>query len=181
MTLRDHLTAESPVAVLTRLQTALQGYALAITADHQLAEDTYQEVAAVVSSNPESVPAGPGALPWLREVTRRKALEVSRRARRGGTVLSLEVLEELGSSFRAREDSSLRVEALTRCVEELAPQHREILHGRYRDNLPAAEIAARAGRSVQGVYAVLKRVRGALLRCMRTHLPPAGGQWNEVM
>lgn len=181
MTLREHLTAESPLALLTRLQTALQGYALAITADHQLAEDTYQEVAAVVSSNPAAVPTGGGAMPWLREVTRRKALELSRRARRGGPLLSQEVLEELGTSFRPVENASVRVDALTRCVEELAVEHREILQGRYRDNLSAAEIATRVGRSVQGVYAVLKRVRGALLRCMRTHLPPSGESWNEVM
>ena len=72
------------VRLLSRHQLLIQGYALAITADHQLAEDVYQEVCAVVAGAPEALPVDDEVVPWLREVTRRKALELSRRARRGG-------------------------------------------------------------------------------------------------
>lgn len=44
------------VQLLTRYQLLIHGYALAITADHQLAEDVYQEVAAVVARDPDVLP-----------------------------------------------------------------------------------------------------------------------------
>jgi len=166
---------------LTRLRPAIQGYALAITADHQLAEDVYQEVAALVSSDPTKLPDGPAALPWLREVARRKALELLRPHRRAGARLSEEVVEQLAEAFTARDHSSELSDRLARCVAQLASDHRAILVSHYDENLSAEEISTRVGRSVQGVYAVLKRVRRALARCMRRGITRGQDPWREVL
>jgi RNA polymerase sigma-70 factor (ECF subfamily) len=175
MTPASHPATLRIVQLLTRHQLVIHGYALAITADHQLAEDVYQEVAAVVAGDPDGLPPDDEVLPWLREVTRRKALELARRARRGGGLLSVETVELLAGAFEVDEDARGMREALARCVEQLAESHRSILEGRYRENLSAQEIAERASRSVQAVYAVLKRVRRALLRCMRASLADGDG------
>ena len=181
MTPRSKRLAPDALAQLTELRPVIQGYALAITADHQLAEDAYQEVAAVVSADPDAMPSGDEALPWLREVARRKALELGRSERRDRRVLSDGILDSLATDFAPRGEGGELATRLARCVEQLAAEHRRILAGRYDEKLTAEEIAHRAGRSVQGVYAVLKRVRRALARCMRGGMAPGAEPWNEVL
>lgn len=193
--MHENPPAHEVADLLTRLQPAVQGYALAITADHDLAQDVFQEVAAIVARDPRAVPTGSGALAWLRETARRKALEALRRARRERVVLSSEVLDQIADAFEPRDDTSELARRLAECVERLASEHRSILAGRYENNLSAEEIAQRVGRSVQGVYAVLKRVRRALAVCMRgagprvgghavdgnEEQPPRSGAWNEAL
>ena len=69
------------VQALTLEQGFIQAYAYAIVRDLHLAEDVYQEVAIILAQDWDQVPPGLPR-PWLKEVVRRKALEVSRRARR---------------------------------------------------------------------------------------------------
>jgi RNA polymerase sigma-70 factor (ECF subfamily) len=168
------------VRILTRHQLFIQGYALAITADHQLAEDVYQEVACVVSERLEVLPRDEEIVPWLREVTRRKALELLRRKRRVGLLLSDETLDLLDQSFEVQEDSHELRTVLERCIAQLADGHRRILEGRYRENLSAQEIGERVSRSVEAVYSILKRVRRALARCIRANIGE-GGNVPEVI
>lgn len=191
--MKQETPAQEVADLLTRLQPAVQGYALAITADHDLAQEVFQEVAALVTQDPGAVPSGTGALAWLREVARRKSLEALRRERREQRVLSSDVLDQIADAFEPHEETSALAERLAECVEKLATEHRTILAGRYENNLSAEEIGQRVGRSVQGVYAVLKRVRRALADCMRgvghqqaatgspEEDPPRSGVWNEAM
>src|SRR4029079_1723810 len=83
-----------------RHQSMIQAYAYAIVRDFHAAEDVYQEVAVIVAERWESVPSGERLVPWLRETTRRKALEALRKLRRASAALSDGVLEKLGESFR---------------------------------------------------------------------------------
>src|SRR6185295_18586586 len=73
------------VQAVTRHQSMIQAYAYAVVRDFHLAEDIYQEVAVIVAERWESVPSGDGLVPWLRETTRRKALEALRKQRRAST------------------------------------------------------------------------------------------------
>lgn len=156
------------VHLLTSQQQMIQGYAYAITRDHHLAEDTYQEVAAIVAAAWSAVPGGEEALPWLREVTRRKALELGRRKRRM-PALSEEILSAMAECFTDGDQDDERDlrRAMAACVDKLPPEARTVIDGRYRDDLSCEEIAERAGRSVQGVYALLKRLRVSLSRCVQ--------------
>ena len=155
------------VRVLTRQQPFILAYAYAIVRDHHLAEDVYQEVALILAEEWESVPAGVPQ-PWLKELVRRKALELGRRSRRHA-LLSPEAISALGEVFPTAEDGGgdedLR-RAMADCLGKLPAEARTVLDGRYRDGESCEAIAARVGRSVQGVYAVLKRVRVALADCV---------------
>lgn len=153
------------VQALAREQAFVQAYAYAIVRDHHLAEDVYQEVAVVLAQDWDRVPVGlPHA--WLKEVVRRKALEVSRRAHRH-VLLTDDTLESLAGAFdhRAADDGRLR-ETLAECVRKLSPNVRAVLECRYRDDCSCEATAARLGRTVQSVYAVLKRARLSLSECI---------------
>jgi RNA polymerase sigma-70 factor, ECF subfamily len=165
------------VQVLTRHQLMITAYARAITGDAQLAEDVYQEVAVILAQDPTRIPQAEAEVPvWLRAVTRRKALEVGRQARRTPR-LAEDVIELVGEHFEAGPSDGMTTlrEAMASCLSSLPQDQRRIIDGRYRDDLTCEDIAAQVGRSVQGVYAVLKRVRVALQDCVERRLGPSGG------
>lgn len=164
------------VQVLTAHQVAIVAYARAITADLGQAEDVYQEVGVILAEDPGRIPAVDAEIwPWLREVTRRKALEVRRRSRRG-VHLSEQVVAVLDDAFAAPAQDTLADlrEAMGRCLEGLDGDARRIVQGRYAEDRECEAIAAQVGRSVQAVYAVLKRARLALQRCVERRLAEAG-------
>ena len=156
------------IEILTRYQIMIQAYAHAIVQDFQLAEDVYQEVGIHIVSHPADIPAaGPPLEGWLREVTRRKALEVRRRSRRIQTLLSDEALEAIAPAFTPanREGQDLR-DRLIDCTKKLQTSARAVIHARYAENLGCDEIATRTQLSIQSIYAILKRAKVALHECV---------------
>jgi RNA polymerase sigma-70 factor (ECF subfamily) len=160
------------VQVLTRHQLMITAYARAITGDANLAEDVYQEVAVILAQDPLRIPLADDEVAiWLRAVTRRKALETGRQARRTPR-LADDVIALVGDHFEPDTPDTLANlrETLASCLGSLPQDQRRIIDGRYRDDLTCEAIAERVGRSVQGVYAVLKRVRIALQDCVERRL-----------
>lgn len=164
------------VQVLARHQVMILAYARAIVRDLHLAEDVYQEVALILAQDPVRMPDDDGLPPWLREMTRRKALELLRKARRA-CPLDADVLELVAGEFEPTPPDALGDlrAAMAGCLDRLPEDSRAIVTGRYRDDLSCEDIAARVGRSVQGVYAVLKRMRLALQDCVERSLGAAPG------
>ncbi len=171
--LRVHL-----VQILSKHQLMITAYARAITGDALLAEDVYQEVAVILAQDPTRIPAREDEVAvWLRSVTRRKALEVGRQARRTPR-LSDDVLDMVGEHFEPLAQDSLAQlrEAMANCLGRLPNDQRQIVDGRYRDDLSCEAIAEKVGRSVQGVYAVLKRTRLLLQECVERRTGVTGGR-----
>lgn len=143
----------------------IEAYAYAITRDFQLVDDVYQEVALVVIANWKQVPESEGALLWLKEVTRRKALELLRKQVRAGPLLSQEALQQVEAALPIQTENNL-ADAMSRCLEKLSSDARQAIQCRYAENLAVPEIAKRLGRTIQGAYAVLKRARMNLETCV---------------
>lgn len=161
------------VQAVTRHQTMIQAYAYAIVRDFHAAEDVFQEVAVIVAERWETVPVGDGLIPWLRETTRRKALEAQRKQRRASLVLSDSVLEKLGESFQPGGPGPDLKEALTSCLSTLEGPSRAIVEARCGQGLAGDVVAQRVGRTIQSVYSILKRARLILAQCVERKL--AGG------
>jgi len=177
------MTADGPraelrlIEILTRYQIMIQAYAHAIVQDFQLAEDVYQDVATFIVLNEQKIPPSAGLEPWLREVTRRKALEIRRRVRKLPRPLADDVIEAIAPSFvRANTEGEDLRDRLIECTQKLQTSARAVVHARYAENLNCAQIAERMRLSIQSVYAILKRSKVALHHCVqRTLLPEQGG------
>jgi RNA polymerase sigma factor (sigma-70 family) len=143
----------------------IESYAYAITRDFHLVDDIYQEVALLVVAQWARMPADGGEIPWLKEITRRKALELIRKQARMPRRLSDEAMQQVEAALPAPTDHDL-ADAMARCVEKLPADARQAIRGRYGENLAVDEIAKRMGRTVQGAYAVLKRARLILEACV---------------
>jgi RNA polymerase sigma-70 factor (ECF subfamily) len=158
------------VQAVTRHQSMLQAYAYGIVRDFHMAEDVFQEVAVIVAERWESVPPGDGLVPWLRETTRRKALEALRKRRRAAPLLSEGVLEKLGDSFRPAGPGHDLKDALAACLSKLEGPSRAILEARCGEGLAGEVIAQRFGKTIQSIYSVLKRARILLAQCVERKL-----------
>ncbi len=162
----------SLVQFLSRQQAMLRGYAFAICGDHHVADDAVQELSLIVAADPHrALAGGDDAARWLRAVLRNKTLELSRRAGRQRRQLSRDVIEALALSMDELEDEAaarhrqMRV-AMAECVSALAGDARRVIEARYCQGLTCEAIAAQVQRSVQAVYAILKRVRISLAVCV---------------
>jgi RNA polymerase sigma-70 factor (ECF subfamily) len=164
------------VQAVTRHQSMIQAYAYAIVRDFHVAEDVFQEVAVIVAERWETVPAGDGLVPWLRETTRRKALEALRKERRASALLSEGALEKLGEAFQPGGPRPEVKEALTSCLSKVEGSARAILEARCGEGLSGEAIAHKFGRSIQSIYSILKRTRVIVAQCVeRTLASRAGG------
>jgi len=151
----------------------IEAHAYAITRDFHLVDDVYQEVALLVVGRWDRLPAGAGVIPWLKEITRRKALELARKQSRLSRWLSDEALQHVEAALPVPAEHSL-ADAMLRCVEKLPADARNAILGRYGENLAVEEIARRIGRTVQGSYALLKRARLSLEECVNRARGQAG-------
>ncbi len=148
------------------------------------AEDLLQEVSLVALEAAESFTPGTNFPAWSREIARRRVLAFARR--RDGRPLSvdpvmLEALTEAAAEVDAEEPLEERMSLLSGCLSKLREEMREVLEYKYWNHLSAEETAERVGRTVQAVYAILKRSRILLRECLeknataisnrRTNLP----------
>lgn len=166
----------SLVQFLARQQAMLRGYAYAICGDHHVADDAVQELSLIVAADPHRVlEGGDDAARWLRAVLRNKTLELSRRAGRQRRSLSSDVIEALVQSMdeideeAAERHRRMRV-AMAECVSALSGDARRVIEGRYCQDQTCEAIAAQVQRTVQAVYAILKRVRVSLAACVDQRL-----------
>jgi RNA polymerase sigma-70 factor (ECF subfamily) len=161
------------VRLLDRHRPRLLAYAFALCGDHHVAEDAVQELSLIVAARPDKVPAGdPDAGRWMRAVLRNKSLEMGRRSRKHRAELAGDVIEALAATFDEMdsEDAADRLQrmrlAMRDCVGQLKGDARCVIQMRYTEGKSCEQIAGRVGRSIQAVYAMLKRVRLALATCV---------------
>ena len=72
------------------------------------------------------------------------------------------------------EDLDGREQYLKYCVDGLPGDHRELIHGYYREEHSVGELSRINGRSVEAVYKMLQRIRGALHECIEARMGRAG-------
>ena len=166
-----------PQGQLTRLlmqhRTALYGYIFACVRNHDDAEDILQNVSVAVTESIDRLTNEAGFLPWAREIARRRIL-AHRRSSRREQPYDPEVVRSLAEAAdrieRTRPASTQRA-ALLACLESLSPESRQLILMRYDGSGASAEdLAVKFGRSVQGIYALVKRIKTALRECVERRL-----------
>jgi RNA polymerase sigma-70 factor (ECF subfamily) len=157
--------------LLMQNRGAIYGYILACVRDHHGAEDIFQNVSVAVIESFQQLQDEAGFLPWAREIARRRILAY-RRSHAREQPLDPELVRRLAEAAErvdAARDPSAHHAALRACLESLPPASRKLIASRY-DGSDAEELAGRFGRSVQGIYAQVKRIKSALRDCVERRL-----------
>ena len=157
--------------LLMQHRTALYGYLFACLRNHADAEDVLQNVCVAVMESFEQLRDESGFLPWAREIARRRML-AERRQHARERALDPDVVRALADSadrVEARRPASEQQAALLACLETLPPASRQLIAQRY-DGVDVTTLASRIGRTVQAVYAQIKRIKSALRSCVERRL-----------
>jgi RNA polymerase sigma-70 factor, ECF subfamily len=159
--------------LLMKHHLSLYCYVFACVRNHHDTEDILQEVSVAVIESIGELRDEAGFLPWAREIARRRVLAHVRKARRE-QALDPEIVQRLAEAAEALEAADPVAdhhEALLRCLEGLPESSRQVLLMRYDGSAGNVQgMASHLGRSVQSVYAQIKRIKAALRDCVRARL-----------
>jgi RNA polymerase sigma-70 factor (ECF subfamily) len=154
-------------------RTALLGFVYSCVRDHHEAEEILQEVSVAVIESADKLADVEGFLPWAREIARRRML-ASLRARSRERSCDPELVERLAEAsgrLERAEPAPRAKEVLVECLEKLPQKLKGIVSMRYDATVSSvAEAAGRVGKSVQAVYALLKRAKHLLRSCVERRL-----------
>lgn len=153
-------------------QDRLRGYVFSATRDYHATEDILQEVAIAVATQASSFDPERPAQPWFIGIARNQLLRWFREQGGRGLAVSIDVLEGCLPEYAAFSEPALssRQVALKRCLGRLPGGQRRIIRLRYEDGLNCNQIASRVNRSIQSIYATLKRVKRALKECIEARI-----------
>ncbi|NOX98735.1 MAG: sigma-70 family RNA polymerase sigma factor [Verrucomicrobia bacterium] len=168
---------------ITRLllehRSALMAYILAAVRNHADADDIFQESSLAIATSFSQLREENGFLPWAREIARRRILAHVRKHKQL-LLIDDELLDKLCEAaeridlMEQRRAESQR-KTLHTCLEQLPTESRRMIAMRYDSPTPPVEsIAQQFGRSVQGTYALLKRIRLVLRDCVDNKLSQEG-------
>ena len=159
------------VRLMTRDERKLYGYILSLVPDWNDADDILQETNIRLWEEFEKYQEGTNFLAWARRVAYYEILTRRKRGKRSKLVFSEELLGKLnGEAERHSGASELRQQMLTRCIDELSEQSRDLLARCYSDGVRIKEVAASMGRTASAVYKSLHRIRIALRDCVDRRL-----------
>lgn len=164
--------------LLMQHRTTLYGYILACVRNHADAEDILQNVSMAVTESVDQLKDLSGFLPWAREIARRRILAHYRRSRRE-VPMDPDLARHLAEAAERIEtkESSEHLEALQQCLERLPEESRELICLRYDSSISGLEVLAeRFGRSIQSIYARVKRIKVLLRQCVEKRLKSEGIQ-----
>lgn len=114
---------------------------------------------------------GTNFMAWVATIARFEALDHLRRRGREHLTFSDAVADRMAEEAAQEGDVfEPRRRALDQCLDKLAATQRELLLLSYQPGVRMHEVAARAGRSVQGHYKAVQRLRSRLLECVESEL-----------
>lgn len=159
--------------LLMQQRSALYAYIFACLRDHTATEDVLQNVAMAAIESCGQLQDEAGFLPWAREIARRRVLAYQRVGRREQPIdpeLAARLAEAADRVDQDRPVPTHR-DALLSCLDRLDARSRQLLALRYDSTLGDADaIARQLGKSVQSVYAQVKRLKAILRECVEKHL-----------
>jgi len=134
-------------------------------------DEVIQETSLIAWEKFDRFERGTSFMAWSATIARYEALNYLRQRKRDPLIFSDAVMD-LITQESADEDETLESEryALEHCLTKLQSTERELLLLSYRPGAKFHEVAAQAGRSVQGYYKTLQRLRAKLLVCIQRRL-----------
>ncbi|MFC7336038.1 sigma-70 family RNA polymerase sigma factor [Haloferula chungangensis] len=150
----------------------LRGYVFAAIRDYHSTEDILQEMAIVIATKASGFDFSQPSGPWFVGVAKRLILRWFQSKGRKAVHVSFDVLDEAFSNKLVTQvnEEPDRVLALRSCLRKLPEDQRRIMDLRYGDGVDCESIAATLSRSVQSIYASIKRAKEGLRICVSNQL-----------
>ncbi|MCM8543100.1 MAG: sigma-70 family RNA polymerase sigma factor [Lentisphaeraceae bacterium] len=156
-----------------RYQDLLETYAYTWLNDWNLCKDAVQEAFIQVSEQWQEIDSE-RLLPWLKTVTKRRAIDIIRKRNR------IVHREDLVNLVDGHFDNYLNEEMLDKvnhmrsrlqkCLSKLSPENLKVLLGFYDKKLSTEKLAEMINKSPNAVRILLHRIRHQLKKCISQEL-----------
>jgi RNA polymerase sigma-70 factor (ECF subfamily) len=144
---------------------------LAIVPHWSDAEDLIQETSVRLWEQFHEYQPGTDFGAWACTIARYMVLAYRKRMQRSRLQFSPEIIDLLASEIDAVESVRRdRLDALTECLSKCDERSRDLLRVCYEKGAVIKEVARHMGRSIQGVYMALSRLRKLLHDCVEKKL-----------
>jgi RNA polymerase sigma-70 factor (ECF subfamily) len=157
------------VELLQRNTGTILAYTNALLLNWDDAEDVFQETCVVLWRKFDEFQPGSNFTAWALSIARNKAMDFqkSRSRRRAYFTPELQavLMADVAQPEQPVADDGL--DALSRCMALLDEGDRNMVRLSYGDGVRVRQLAARLGRSPQSVHNSLRRIRTALMECVR--------------
>lgn len=164
--------AEQVQMLFVRHEGAIRAFVRALQPSLADADDVLQETFLTVSRKASSFVPGTNFVAWACGIARLKVLENFRALKRAN-VLSEAAIIALAEEPPENDTTSMREEALSRCVEKLAPRSRDLLWRRYSGRQDSDTMADGLGMTSTAVRVALSKARAFLRDCVSHELNKA--------
>jgi len=139
------------------------------------AEDLLQEVGVTAWEKFDEFDRDRDFFAWACGIARNKVLSFSQQASHR-LIQSPELLEKIAQVARSQSQTlEQQYEALHLCLARLSQADRNLMQARYAPGTSLKEIAAESGRSVQGLYKSVQKIRARLFECVMRRISRGGG------
>jgi RNA polymerase sigma-70 factor (ECF subfamily) len=167
----DSLRTAEFVRLLKQHDHRVSAFIFALVPDWADAEDMIQETSVRLWEQFHEYRPGSDFGAWACTIARYMVLAYRKRMQRSRLQFSPEVFAavqaELDASAALERD---RLRALAQCLGKLDDGHRTLLRLCYDRGAKISDVAKRAGRSINGVYMLLSRLRKILHDCVEHRL-----------
>ena len=164
--------AEQVQMLFVRNEGAIRAFVRALQPALADADDVLQETFLTVSRKAADFEPGTNFVAWACGIARLKVLENFRQKKRTN-VLSEAAISALADEPPTSDLTGLREEALSRCLEKLAPKSRDLLWRRYSGRQDSDEMADGLGMTSTAVRVALSKARAFLRDCVSFELKKA--------
>ena len=162
---------EKFVPLFVAHEARLRGFLRSLLPRWDAVDDVLQETSLVAWRKFAQFDPATNFMAWVTAIARFEALRHLRDEGRDPHLFSDELFELMASEAAAEADALERERvALGRCLQKLPAAQREFLELAYQPGTQFNELATQAGRSVEGVYKSIQRLRSRLLDCIQREL-----------
>jgi len=165
---RTYPEVEKFLELLAGCQRSVFVYAMSLLHDANDAEEVLQETNLVLWRKYDQYKPGTDFNAWACRIAHFEVMRIRQRRNREERLLSDNLLEMLATEYgRSTDVIEERRAALSRCLEKLRVEDRELVLQRYQPEGSTRRVAEALGRSVQGTRKSLRRIRRTLEKCVQ--------------
>lgn len=155
------------ITPFVRSQSHLYRYIACLVPRRADAEDLLQKTSLTAWQERHRVDRSRDLFPWLCGIARNHVRHYYRSQQRSKVVIDLELVEQMAERLvDADEFLHHRQQALSSCLDKLAPEDRRFLQRFYGQDQTVKQFASILERTVASIYKRLQRLRAALYDCV---------------
>ncbi len=159
------------VQLLMKYQRRIFAYIHTLVPSRSDAEDILQEACLTICEKFDQFESGTNFYSWACQIAYWKVRAARKKFATSKVVFNQDVLDVVTETRgQLEEELDARHEALSRCLRKLNDRDRRMVLIRYESGNNVSEAARACGRTIQGAYKALSRIRKALFDCVTFEL-----------